>query len=37
MTTTFDVYDVGADITIDTPDASEVISPPAASNGSDVP
>jgi hypothetical protein len=34
LTTTFDVYDVGADITIDTPDASEVVSPTPPANGS---
>lgn len=34
LTTTFDVYDVGADITIDVPDASQVVAAPPSANGS---
>jgi hypothetical protein len=37
LTTTFDVYDVGADITIATPDASEVVLPPPGANGAGEP
>lgn len=37
LTTTFDVYDVGADITIATPHASEVVLPPPGANGAGEP